>query len=337
MKIASKISSAFLITAVIITGICAPLFYTIAKKSLEERIYAHLETTAQSRANHIETYLDEHKIIAKILAGNILLKSTLREIVGAGKDPDNHTEYKDIASLEAAIAELNETVEADPHLNEICVVRPDGMVVMSTDKDNIGLNKSTCVCFLNGLKGLNIEEAHLCGNRKREVISISTPLLCDETKTTLGVIIVKVDLRSMYEITMATTGLGQTGEIFIVNKEGYMITPSRFKKDTFLKQKVDTLNVKHCRIHTDKNHISRSQALNLFRSYRGTMVLGTHAYIPKMDWFLCSEMSEQEAFAPLFKVKVLFVVVMFLSPIGAWLTGTIFSKIISKPIRKLQA
>ena len=336
MKIASKISSAFLITAVILTSIFTPLFYIISKRSLEERIYAHLETTAQSRAHHIETYLEEHKIIAEILASDILLKSTLIEMTGIGRDSNSHCKYKDIASVEAAIDELEETIGADDHLSEICVVSMDGKVVISTEESNIGLDKSDCECFLNGRKGLHIEDAHLCDNSRKGIISVTAPVLCDRTKTALGVIIIKVDLKSMYDITMDTTGLVETGEIFIVNNDGYMITPSRFKKDTFLKQKVDTLNVQYCRIHTDKKHVSRNQALNLSRSYRGTMVLGTHAYIPEMRWFLCSEMSEEEAFAPLAKVKVLFVVVMILAPIGAWLVGIFFSGVISKPIRKLQ-
>ena len=337
MKVANKISFAFLITAVLLTAVCAPLFYVIARKSLEERIYAHLETTAQSRAHHIETYLEEHKIITRILSSDILLRNTLMNIVGAGKDSNSNIENYDIANLEATIAELNEMVKVDPHLCEICIIGLNGKVLISTDVSNIGLDKSDCECFLNGREKLHIEDAHLCDNGKKGVISVSTPVLCDKNKTALGVIIVKVDLKSMYEITTDITGLGQTGEIFIVNREGYMITPSRFKKDTFLKQKVDTLNVEHCRIHKDRNHISRNQALNLFRSYRGTMVLGTHAYIPEMQWLLCSEMSEREAFAPLFRVKILFVIVMIFAPMGAWLIGIIFSGIISKPIRKLQA
>jgi two-component system sensor kinase FixL len=333
MKIANKISLSFLVTAVVLTGVSAPVFYIVSKKSLEDRIYAHLETTAQSRAHHVETYLEEHKIIVDILASDILLKNTLMEIIGIGKDSSSH---KDIASVEVATTELKETLKADTHLNEICIVNLDGKVVMSTDESNIDLDKSACECFSNGKKGLFVEDAHLCGTKKEGVISVSAPILCDEIKETLGVIIAKIDLKGLYGITTDKTGLGETGEIYIVNKDGYMITPSRFIKDTFLKQKVDTLNVRHCRIHKDKNHISRSQALNLFRSYRGTIVLGTHAYIPEMQWYLCSEMDEKEAFAPLAKIKFIFVVIMICIPGAAGLMGIFVSKVISKPIRKLQ-
>ena len=35
-------------------------------------------------------------------------------------------------------------------------------------------------------------------------------------------------------------GMGQTGEVYVVDKDGYMITESRFIDDAILKQKVDT-------------------------------------------------------------------------------------------------
>jgi len=337
MKIANKISLSFLITAVIVTAVATPIFYITAKKSLEDRIYAHLETTAQSRAHHIETYLQEHKRLVKILASDILLKNTLHALNGNEQDSTSRIEHDVIASVEVVNAELMEALETDDDFAEIRVLNTDGKIIMSTEASNIGLDKSKCECFLNGKRELFIEDAHLCGTRKQRVIAIAAPIFgSDQTREILGVLIAAVHLESLYGITTEKTGLGKTGEIFIVNKDGYMITPSRFKKDTFLNQKVDTLNVKHCRIHKDKNHVSRSQALNLFRNYRGTIVLGTHAYISEMQWYLCSEMDQKEAFAPLARIKILFVFTMALAPIGAWLIGIFLSAVISRSIRKLQ-
>ena len=64
MKISNKISLSFLITVVILTGIAAPIFYLMAKNSITDAIYAHLVTTAHSRAHHKE---DEDEIVARNL------------------------------------------------------------------------------------------------------------------------------------------------------------------------------------------------------------------------------------------------------------------------------
>jgi len=336
MKIANKIILSFLVTAVILTGIGAPTFYITAKKSLEGRIYSHLETTAQSRAHHIETFLEEHKRIVQILGSDLLLKSTLKAIADHGQNSTNNTQNKVQENSDMLRTELKEIVKKESHFHEIKIMTPDGKIFISTDTNNIEKDKSAHDCFIYGRNGLYIEDAHFCGDTKEEVIAVATPILQDNTAEILGVLVASVFIESLNEITTDTTGLGRTGEIYLVNKESFMITPSRFKENTFLKQKVDTLNVRNCRIHKDKNHVSRNQALNLFRSYRGEMVLGTHAYIPEMQWFLCSEMDQKEAFAPLAKIKLVLVIIMIFMPITAWLIGIFISRVISRPIRRLQ-
>jgi len=74
--------------------------------------------------------------------------------------------------------------------------------------------------------------------------------------------------------------LGETGEIYLVNKDKYMISPSRFKEDVTLKQEVDTVNVEKCVMHKDKKHISEVKEVTILSDYRGITVPGTHEYIP---------------------------------------------------------
>ena len=73
-------------------------------------------------------------------------------------------------------------------------------------------------------------------------MGVSGPIVDSETNEFLGVIAARVDLEKLYKIVTDHAGFGKTEEIFIINKYGYMITPSRFLKDTFLKKKVDTEN-----------------------------------------------------------------------------------------------
>lgn len=72
--------------------------------------------------------------------------------------------------------------------------------------------------------------------------------------------------------------MGETGEIYLVNKDKYMISPSRFKEDVILKQEVDTVNVEKCVMH--KKHIPEVKEVTILSDYRGITVPGTHAYIP---------------------------------------------------------
>ena len=328
MKIANKISLSFLVTAVVLTSIAAPVFYFTARKSLKDRIHAHLETTVQSRAHHIETYLKEHKGKVEIMADSAVVENAIE---ACKNKESSSTELTEQASLE-----VTEFIQTDGDFYEVFVLNPDGKIVVSTEEGNIGLDRSADTYFLGAREISYIKDAYYSTTMKRRSIAISAPVLDDETGQWLGVLVARSDLTGLKEIACDRTGLGKTGEIFIVNKEGYMITPSRFREDTFLKQKVDTLNAGYYPLHKDKKLVSRKQALNLFRSYRGAMVLGTHAYIPEMQWCLRSEIDNKEALASLAKIRLLFVVIMTLVPIGAWLIGVFLSRVISGPIHKLQ-
>ncbi|MHC4488062.1 MAG: hypothetical protein ACYSW7_02635 [Planctomycetota bacterium] len=61
MKIANKINLSFSIVVVILVGILLVTLYAIVKSNLEKAIYAHLSTTAESRAHHIETCLGNYE------------------------------------------------------------------------------------------------------------------------------------------------------------------------------------------------------------------------------------------------------------------------------------
>jgi len=113
-----------------------------------------------------------------------------------------------------------------------------------------------------------------------------------------------------------------------------MITPSRFGKDTVLKQKVDTINVRRCLMHKGQPHLA-GQEIAVFPDYRGVSVLGTHEYIPQMQWCLLAEINEKEALAPLAKIKRLGIIIMLLIPVVGWLIGIVLARFISKPIHEL--
>jgi len=164
-------------------------------------------------------------------------------------------------------------------------------------------------------------------------MDVAVPVLLNGES--IGVIIVGLNMKELFQITLDRTGLGETGEIYLVNKDYYMISPSRFTEDVILKQKVETINVRNCFLHTDKKHVGRHKATVIFRDYRGINVLGTHSYIPMMQWALLAEIDEKEAFAPLKQIGILLIAFLVLVPLVAWLMGFFASRMISKPINKL--
>ena len=158
-------------------------------------------------------------------------------------------------------------------------------------------------------------------------MSYSAPILVKGKFS--GVVVINFNVKELFEIMADRTGLGKTGEIYIINKSGYVITPSRFIDDAVLKYKVNTENVEHCfeDIGQFGKHEHEHKAM-LFKNYLGRDVLGVHAHIPEMGWCLLAEISKEEAFAPVNKLthSILLTIVVLL------VVGAIFSSFVSQKI-----
>ena len=326
MKIATKINLSFSAAAVALASFSLFALYTEAKTNLQEAIYAHLSTTAVSRARHVETHLEEDKARLWLLAESDQIGDSMREII------HNASNLKDSPRDLSAI--LKDYYEVEKEACELLILNPDGKVIASTDEGSVGADESTEVHFLKGKDRIYTRDAYR-GKSGEQEYSISVPIRDDDAKTLLGVIVGRFEITKLNEILTDRTGLGETGEIYIVNKFGYMITPSRFTEDTFLKQEVNTVNFRMSVGRHEKAQTGHGPA-NIFPDYRGVSVLGSHAHISDMQWSLLAEIDEEEALMPMASLKYIFVVILCAVPVIVWIVGTVVSKAITSPLNKLQ-
>jgi len=326
MKIANKISLSFLAVSLLLAGTALPILYTIAKGNLQKSIYNNLATACCFRSDHIKTYLKMLETSVGQLSKSTVLENLLKI---NGKEDSRQGE-----AFEAAMKRIRRTKEANPSIAEFMLLDAVGRVVASNDEGSIGQDKSTDAYFLDGQKGTHIKDVYYSETYKEHLMAVSAPLLDSQTGEFLGVLVARVRLTDLNNITASEIGMGKTGEIYIVNKYGYMITPSRFKEDVVLKQKVDTLNVRQAWLHKDIEHLS-SQDVDVFPDYRGVQVLGVNEFIPQMEWAVLAEIDVKEAFAPLAKLHLFFLAILFIVPLAAWVLGMGIARAISGPILHL--
>ena len=310
MKIQIKLVI-ILIVFILVTGIVITLVsQTISKEIAQEQVYDHLTTTAQSRANHVETVLAGYRQTVEMLAAG----NAFSDAVDKSKDPVMRTEQSD--------RRIQNTILTDVRISRIRILDRNGTVIVSSH-DDLGINAKTNELFLNGRAGTYVEDVRISQFAVDPVISVASPILVNDEFS--GVAVVNFDVKEeIFEITTDRTGLGDSGEIYLVNKDGYMITPAMFAKDTFLKQRVDV------------GYVSAEGAgAVLTRNYRGMDVLRVHTYIPEMGWYLLAEMSEKEAFAPVTRSSnTMLLAISALLLIGV--VASIFvAETISKPISDL--
>jgi hypothetical protein len=98
----------------------------------------------------------------------------------------------------------------------------------------------------------------------------------------------------IFKITEDIKNLRETGEVYLVNQRGLLISPLRNKDLDIIIQSVDTENSKNCFDETFPGHFERDESISSFLNYGGEEVFGTHREIYKTDWCLLIEVEKGE-------------------------------------------
>lgn len=301
MKIRSKVLLFTLVAIVVSVTTVLLIGRAIALDIIKEQISDHLATVVQSRASHVETFLKAEIEAIKQLSASIVFEGFLSNSEGA----EDYDQVRD-----DAMRRLRETAAIGNYTHSLFILDRDGTIVASSVKTDIGGDKSEDPSFLGGQEGPFIKDAHVSQDRGIHAIAFSAPIL-DEEQVFLGVVVARVSMQEINTVTTDKTGLGETGEIYIVNKTGHMITPSRFIENTFLRQEID-LKSDH---ETEQGVEHRT--IGVSENYIGSPVLRVHEHISRMEWCVIGEMGTEEAFALVAKLtRVLLLALAVILAVG---------------------
>jgi len=332
MKIHTKLMLGALVGVLGAVSVVSLAAYAIARSSLESGIRVHLASVSRSRARHVATFLHEQKAAVGTAATSIILADGLRSLrAGAGE----------ASSIAKALNERLELfLELNENIYEFMLLDRDGKVVASTDPQSVGLDRSGDAYFVGATDVPFIKDAYYSQTTGKPSLTVSAPLVGRASGELLGILVARHDMIELDEIVTDRTGLGNTGETYLINKYGFMITPSRSVEDTFLKQKIDTENARECLEHMAAMRAGRmppehEHEAAMFPDYRDRTVLGVHAHIPEMGWGLLAEIDVEEAFAPIARLRSSVMVFAALLAGAAMALAYLFARRLSGPIHEL--
>ena len=243
----------------------------------------------------------------------------------------SHTRKESIIALSNHLSTFNKKL--DRHIAEICVTDPKGVVVGCTSGTMIGKGISDNeLLFLQGLRNVSgetyIGQSHYISSFDTNGIPISTPVISGKSGEIMGIIIYTYYLAALSEVTTNRAGMGETGEVYLVNSDGMMLTESRFIEDTPLMQKVDTEPIR--KVVEDGGEMT-----GIYPDYRGVSIVGASMYLPEYGWTLLAEIDKSEAFAPLRTLGIVALVTGLISSAVVVGLAIIFAIKTTRPIRKL--
>lgn len=333
LRIATRLMLAAAVGVTALVCVLGVAAYLVGRKSLEQDIASHLESVAQSRAAHVETFLRTHKHMVAVAATSWVLADGLQDL-RAG--PQERTSV-----VEGLNARLAHFAKAEPDVYQLFLLNRDGSIVSSTSAEHIGMDKSADAYFVGARDDGFIKDVYRSESTGRVGFAVSAPIFDSDGGEFLGVLVARLDMTDLNSIVEDHTGLGRTGETYLVNKYGFLITPARFVEDGPLERKLVTESVCHLLADVEgmrwgtlaKEHHHEAEVSD---DYRGVSALSVHAHILEMDWGLLAQVDTEEAFGPIARLgkALLGCGVLFLA--AALAAAHFFARHICRPILQLQ-
>jgi len=320
----SVILLAIALVPVIILG---AMSYMSSRAALIKQITQDLKAISEGKEQSVVQYLQGVKIETAVYAHAQTIINALIKI--DNKTVDAPEAVKGINDY------LEERLKINPMVQEFMIMDKQGTIVACTNKKEAGLDKSKDPYFMGAQQeDFFIRDIYQSKTTGKIGFVCSAQIKDLKTGEFLGVFAERLELNVLNEILADRSGLGESGENYLVNKDCYMVTESRFEKDVILKQKVDSEPVKYF-------HERGKNMASVYRDYSGHRVLGASSgeILKKtfgcLGWVVVSEMNAREGFAPVMTLGLRIVLVGILISVCALIVGIFLARGIAHPIKEI--
>lgn len=303
------------------------LIFNFAQITLKEGVENQLLSESKIRGESVRTLFYTRIKDAQILATSPNVHNIVDELNNISDDPDFDLKINEKReNFFNEIRSFRELVGYSIGLADVKIIGDKGIVYFSLGR----MEKTDFTAdsrFVRGLVQPFVElEPTSYGER---IMVIVTPIFGTEGEKPIGVLIATTSTVELDNILLTRSGLGNTGEVYLVNKDHLMISESRFVKDAVFNQIVDTLPVSTC-------FESGDSIGGLYSDYRRAPIY-SYSYCAKdLGFVLLAEKDESETFEPLQNLqnKIFFagVVIIIVMVILAFF----LSKRLSGPLIKLR-
>ncbi len=304
----------FLVLSLIPLAVAGGIGYAISRRAMRDAAFDELRGVASGRREAIQ----------------VLEEVRLQEVVEIATRPSVIEELK-LASptmMESLNTELLRIQSVIKGFTTLYVFDAEGLVVASTDADLIGRSFADLDEFELAQKEPHVDSTIHLDEKGREVFDMSVPVFDPNTGEFLGVVTGEVSTKRLNQITTLRDGLGDTGEVYIVDYDQYMITESRFVENAPLNQKVDTFGVQEA--------LEGREGVDTYTDYRGHEVVGAYLGMPEYSWILIAEMDQREAFTAVRNLTWALVVIFVISALVVAAVAAWISQVLARPILSLR-
>jgi len=315
------------------------IVYPVTFNALQDEIIGNLELAANKQAELISKWMEECVSGARNIAKNPFIVQALQ----SGNTPEND------------VNEYLKSLCSDFGYREVFSANRNGEVLFSSNQIFIGkniLNKDyhkkaiSGVFFVSGIQPLQELTDNLFEPREEDVPSmvIAAPVK-NSTELIVGVLALRVAISEIDKM-MRNIHLGETGETYLVNKNGYMLTTSKYSGELLQENRIEKRTALELKVVDPfRNTLTKGvnecinggdgYDANGYFDYRGVNVLGFWHWMPDYDWGVIAEIDAREGYGKLHKLRDSVMFIFAFLALGIVIVVFLLGKKISSPLHSI--
>ncbi|MBM2852244.1 MAG: hypothetical protein HW420_791 [Candidatus Nitrosotenuis sp.] len=320
-----------LVTFVSVVGIGVTIILSFHYSNiiLEDRIMDQLLSESTIRGDSISSLFNSKLQQIQVIGTDPMIRNLINDLNTIEDDTvlSERISEKRIDFL-IQIQAFESTIGGSNDLENVEIIGEKGKVLFSLISAKNKKNFLTDQKFVKGMRE-SFAEITLGKDDKRKLVTVTTIFDKPKDKEAIGIAIVTMNTQSLDQILLNRFGLGNTGEVYLVNKDKLMITESRFIENAPFHQTVDTQAVSEC-FDNKKNFHGQ------YNDYRQIFILGSSNCMDDLGLILLVEIDGVEVFQPVKNLQEKIIVLGIVMTIVVGIAAFFLSKLISRPIIKLR-
>jgi len=314
--------------SVITLLVTAYLSFNYGEQILREKANDLLIGESTARGNAIRLLFESQIDQNQILANEPMIKTLVNELNQTPENEFDKIRENKLGDFLTQIQAFQTRVGFSMGFEDVKIIGANGKVFFSLSKltDNNFLHDPL---FQKGLKTPTIDFEPTNTGKKMIIVS---PIFAPDSKKDdepIGVVISRMRTESLDSILANRSGLGETGEVYIVSDGFLMLSESRFIDRAIFKQKVDTIPVQKC-------FREGEEFTGFYPDYRKIPIYGSSYCANDLGFVLLAEIDEAEIIQPILVLQNRIFQTGLIITVVMTIIAFILSKSLSRPLIKLK-
>lgn len=207
------------------------------------------------------------------------------------------------------------------------VMDEQGVIIASLHPSDEGKIRSAESMFLDAKKEPTMHNFYYDAGDEEEKLIITAPIF-DATGVFRGVLASEIKIGDISTIMSEKSGLGQTGESYLINSSHLVITDLLKEPGVALKKTIYLPQIESC--------LQGNSDYGVIADYHGDKVFAYWHWIPEIKSCLMTKEDQTEALAPMLNITVSLLSIIGIASLLIGIVGYIIGRNFVKPLGKLR-